>query len=263
MVTSLKKIAKYWEDPNTRSLIDTNLKQFEMNTIIQSLKHSDYAIDIGCGDGIGTCEFSKHVKKIIGIDNSQTMLNKARKLKRKGNYHNLEFFKQNILDLKTLDFKFDVTITDRVLVNLPRWRLQRQAILDIKSILKQHGRYIMIEAFDEGNKKMNYYRKLLGLKEISQHWHNTYLNRNKTISFLKQHFKIVKEYNFNLYYLLTRLYTPMFASFVGFGKNAKADPIFKKTDPAAAKLSQILSSKLKLLEGESLGPICGFLLIKK
>ena len=176
----LEKIADYWEDNNTISLMDKNLKQLEIDAIKQFLKKSDNVIDIGCGDGQSACECSKIVKSVLAIDNSQNMINKARK-RAKNNYPNLSIKKGNVLDLRFINTKFDVAITDRVITNLPNLELQKKVILDIKSLLKSGGRYIMLENFNEGYNRLNEFRTVLGLKKIPQHWHNTYLNKTQII----------------------------------------------------------------------------------
>lgn len=258
----LKKIADYWEGKNTISLMDKNLKELEIDSIKRFLKKKDNVIDIGCGDGQSACECSKVVKSMLAVDNSQNMIDKAKKLA-SNNHQNLSIKKWNILNLNSLNKKFDVAITDRVITNLPNWELQKKAILDIKSILKNNGRYIMIENFNEGFDRLNQFRTLIGLKKIPKHWHNTFLNKNDVILFLKNHFKIKTQFNFNLYYLLTRVYIPMFGDFTGWGKNAKSEPIFKVSDPAARKIHENFSKYVKIFEDDFFGPINGLVLTKK
>lgn len=258
----LKKIADYWENKKTISLMDKNLKKLEIDSIQQFLKKTDSVIDIGCGDGQSACEYSKVVKSVLAIDNSQNMVDKATKLA-KNNHPNLVIKKWNILDLNSLNKKFDVAITDRVITNLPSWELQKKAILDIKSILKKNGRYIMIENYNEGFTRLNKLRTALGLKKIPKHWHNTFLNKNQVISFLKNHFKIKTQFNFNLYYFLTRVYIPIFGDYTGWGKTAKSDPIFKVSDPAARKMHEYFAKDVKIVEDDFFGPINGIVLSKK
>jgi len=258
----LKKIADYWEDKNTVSLIDKNLKLLELGFIKANLRKKDYVLDIGCGDGRSACYCSKFAKRVLGIDNSKYMIKQAKRFAKK-NYPNVNFQNRNMLDLRTIGRKFDVVVTDRVITNLPTWQLQCEAILNVKNLLKKNGRYILLENFNDGYEKMNLYRKVMGFKKIPKHWHNTYLEKKKLLPFLKNHFKIEKKHNFNLYYFLTRIYTPMFASFTGYGKKAKSDPIFKKSDITARKINEKLSSEILFLGNEFLGPINGFVLIKK
>jgi len=258
----LNKIREYWEDKNTVSLLDKNVKILELNAIKSTLGKNDSVIDVGCGDGLSAYKYSRHVRKVYCIDNSQNMLDKAIDFT-SGKSTNLVFERKNILNLKSINEKFDVAITDRVICNLPTWQLQKKAILNIKSILKKKGKYMMLENFYGGQEKMNTFRKLMGLKPIVKHWHNTYLIEKKLFQFVKNHFKIVKQFNFNTYYFLTRIYVPMFASFTGFGNKAKADEIFKKSDISAREITEKLSSEINLFDNEFFGSIGGLLLQKK
>jgi len=259
---NLEQIANYWENKKTISLMDKNLKSLEINAIKQHLKKSYSIVDIGCGEGQSACECAKFVKKILAIDNSQNMVNKTKRLA-KNRFSNLSIEKMNILELKSLNQKFDVAITDRVITNLPNWKLQKRAILDIKSILKKHGKYVMIENFNDGYDRLNSFRISLGLPKIPKHWHNTFLNKTPLFRFLKNHFNIEKQINFNLYYFLTRVYIPMFGSFTGWGKSAKSDPIFKVSDPSAKTIQEIFGNKIQFFDDDFFGPINGLVLTKK
>jgi len=258
----LEQIANYWEDKKTISLMDKNLKSLEINSIKQHLKKNYVVVDIGCGEGESACECAKFVKSMLAIDNSQNMVNKTKKLA-KNRFSNLSIEKMNILELQSLNQKFDVAVTDRVITNLPNWDLQKRAILDIKSILKKRGKYIMIENFNDGYDRLNSFRTSLGLKKIPKHWHNTFLNKTILFRFLKNHFHVEKQINFNLYYFLTRVYIPMFGSFTGWGKSAKSDPIFKISDPSAKKIQEIFGNKIQLFDDDFFGPINGLVLTKK
>ena len=52
----------------------------------------------------------------------------------------------------------------------------------------------------------------------------------------------------------------MFASFEGFGANAKKDPIFDKTDAAARRLHEIMDGRVKIEGSRAFGPIQVFVL---
>jgi 2-polyprenyl-3-methyl-5-hydroxy-6-metoxy-1,4-benzoquinol methylase len=259
---NLEQIANYWEDKKTISLMDKNLKSLEINAIKEHLKKNHTVVDIGCGEGQSACECAKFVKTMLAIDNSQNMVNKAKRLA-KNKFPNLSIEKMNILELQSLNQKFDVAITDRVITNLPNWELQKRAILDIKSILKKHGKYVLIENFNDGYERLNSFRTGLGLQKIPKHWHNTFLNKTTLFRFLKNHFIIEKQINFNLYYFLTRIYIPMFGSFTGWGKSAKSDPIFKVSDPSAKMIQEMLGNKIQFFGDDFFGPINGLVLIKK
>ena len=46
---SREVIEEYWENPNTVSLIDQNLRILETNAVLKHLSKNDVILDIGCG----------------------------------------------------------------------------------------------------------------------------------------------------------------------------------------------------------------------
>jgi hypothetical protein len=63
--------------------------------------------------------------------------------------------------------------------------------------------------------------------------------------------------------VLTRVYAQIFASFEGFGANAKADPIFQQLDPAARRLEEALGGRVKFGDAPVVGPIQGIALRRR
>ena len=261
----LGKIKNYWEDKETISLNDKNLRYLEVETIKKFLKSKDHMLDIGCGNGSETLEFAKKAKHVTGCDNSDYFLKTSRALAKKKRIKNIEFVKTDIMKHNTFpDKTFDAAASIRVLINLPTWELQKQAILNIKKSLKPRGRYMMLECSNQGISQMNDFRLRCGLPKInSPRWNNVFFDEPKLIQFLSRHFKILKTVNFNLYYFLTRVYMQMFATAKGYGKNFKAEPIFKKSDVAARQIYEILSEKTSFLDKKILGQEFCLVLEKK
>jgi hypothetical protein len=56
-------------------------------------------------------------------------------------------------------------------------------------------------------------------------------------------------------YLLTRVYTQLFASFEGYGANAKKDPIFERADKAARLLHEEMKGRVTIAGSRAFGPI--------
>jgi hypothetical protein len=121
----------------------------------------------------------------------------------------------------------------------------------------------MIENTFEGFEALNAVRRAVGLANIPLHdWHNYFLHYDKFLQFIDDKFVIEGTRTFNLYYLLTRVFTNMFASFEGFGATAKKDDIFDLADAAARRLYEVIGDGVKIAvnKGESFGPIQGFVL---
>jgi ubiquinone/menaquinone biosynthesis C-methylase UbiE len=83
-----------------------------------SLKEGETVIDLGSGAGVDCFLASKKVGergKIIGIDMTPEMLDKARENARKGNYENVEFRLGEIENLPVADNTADVVISNCVI----------------------------------------------------------------------------------------------------------------------------------------------------
>ncbi len=258
----LDKNRKYWEDPNTRSLIDANFKQLEIGFITKYLK-KDYIVgDIGCGDGVTAISIAPKVKKVIGIERSTYLKQQAKKNLLNSNLNNIIIKDGDILKLN-LEEEFNLVITERVIINLPSWDYQLAAIDNLFKSLKPGGLYIMIENTNDGLLALNQLREMVGLKPVGIHWHNVYLDYEQFSNSIKGKFEMIERKSFSLYYFLTRVYTQMFANFEGFGIQAKKDEIFSVSDKAAKEIEDKMAKFFTFTENENiLGPIQGFALKK-
>jgi SAM-dependent methyltransferase len=259
---SLEENRKYWGDPNTRSLIDSNLKELEIDFISRYLKEEHEVADIGCGDGNTIVNIASKVKSILGIERSDYLKNMAIQKLAENKIENASICSGDILETDFCE-EFDIVITERVLINLPSWELQYQALENIHRSLRVGGLYLMVENTNDGHNALNKLRQAVGLKPIEVHWHNLYLDHEVFCDAIKDKFEILERNGFSLYYFLTRVYTQMFANFTGSGVNAKADKIFELSDPAARALQQIAGDQMIYRDNNNvLGAIQGFALKK-
>lgn len=250
-----KQVQEYWEQPGTLSIIDKNLHQIEMDIACKYLQSSDTLADIGCGDGEATIEYAKHVKKCIGFERSNHLRSIASNAARKSGLKNLEFKPGDVMKMKNVKEKFDVIITQRLVINLLSWEEQQEALLNIHNALKPGGRYIMIENTNDSFQEMNDMRVDVGLQPVPQHWHNRFFDYDKLIKFMDGKFQLLKTHDLGLYYFLTRVYVSMFASFKGFGANAVKDPIFEHSDRAARILFEKYHDQIRIGTQRVFGPI--------
>ena len=232
-------VKAYWEEPSTVSIIDKNLHQIEIDTVCRHLLPTDSMADIGCGDGQATIQYAAKVARCIGVERSERLRAKAEKAAKECGASNLAVQAGDILDKSLPSGCFDVILTQRVLINLASWEEQKQGILNVHRMLKPGGRYIMIENTNDAYLALNDVRVELGMAPIPQHWHNRFFDYDELTDFLRGKFQLLRHYDFGLYYLLTRVYVPMFASFVGWGAKAVKDPIFEKSDGAARVLLEL------------------------
>jgi SAM-dependent methyltransferase len=163
--------------------------------------------DIGCGNGYSTAEVAKHFPEIefIGYDYSENMIRGANRILGDTNLTNLSF---HIFDITKghLTDDFDLVYTDRCLINLPSWELQKAAITKIHNSLSVDGIYIMIENFMDGQSNFNKLRRDFGLEEIAIHDYSQYFDKNVLVNFVDELFEVLEFSNISsMYYVVSRI----------------------------------------------------------
>lgn len=256
------EIREYWEDPNTRSLIDHHLRALEEEVVTGYLEPHAELLDVGCGDGSSTLAYAGHAKRCVGVERSQFLLERAKMNLANTALDNVTFLEGDILDLVRFEGQFDVAVTQRVLINLTSWDNQKHAIEQVRSALRPGGIDVMIENTFEGHDVMNAWRGALGMKKISRHWHNLFLHHDVFMRFVQERFQVVAHHTFDVYYLLTRVFANLFASFEGFGASAVKDSIFDQIDAAARQVQQTLGNQVKIGNGPAFGSVQGFVVRK-
>lgn len=253
----------YWEDDKTISIIDKNLHQLETDFVSSHLNSADTILDIGCGNGTATLRYARKVKQCHGIERSERFLGEAIDNLKASNVANTRFTGGDIYQLPYEDNSLDAIITQRVLINLPSSEHQQTAIAEIHRVLKPGGRYICLENTYESNERLNEAREAFDLTPIGLHWHNLYLHHDDFMNYTNTLFNLVEHKSFAMYYLLTRVFAQTFASFEGFGADAKMDPVFKLIDKNARKIQELYGDKFDTDAANPLGPIQGFCFEKK
>lgn len=189
-------------------------RELEVNTLLKYVTNGIDALDAGCGNGFVDFEIAKkknvHIK---GVDFSSELIKCANE--RLSGIDAL----LGIVDFETKDIlvldeheTYDLAFSTASLINLTSWEDQQIAINNIYQALKPGGHYIMIENTVDGLKKINFLRKLVGLKEIAIRWHNLYFDEKKLIDFLDKRFVVENVEHFSsTYYFLSRIVYPIFA----------------------------------------------------
>ena len=260
----LKQNRQYWEDPQTVSLLDKNLRRLEEKLVLSPpeagifpggcrLRGSHFNHPL-CAKGEAL-----HGHRAIGLPvlPGGTADPPLRGLKTSGTRTG------TCLTCHGTGDTFDAVVTQRVLINLPDWRHQMAAIRQIHASLRTGGTYLMIENTYEGHELLNRARRAVGLKEIPIHWHNVFFHQDRLFTHLRRLFVLEEHHTFDVYYLLTRVFGNMFAHFEGFGRHATKDPVFDTIDKAAAKLYEKAGQTMKLGGAYAFGPIQGFVLRKR
>ena len=110
---------------------------------LASLKQGETVLDLGAGAGFDCFLAAKKVGpkgKVIGVDMTPEMLERARKNASKGNYRNVEFREGEIESLPVDDDSVDVVISNCVINLSPE---KEQVFKEVHRVLKKGGRFMV------------------------------------------------------------------------------------------------------------------------
>lgn len=202
----------FWNDRSVLGVAagtnDLLAKHLEIEAIASYIRPGMRILDFGCGNGITALELARRYSvDLIGIDYARDMISAAIQLsdtmKLKGK---VKFCVSDHTSLRDIHDRFDLVYSERAIINLQDWDLQRQAIEDITVLLKPGGIYVMCENSMDGLDRINELRDKLGLSSISPPWHNRYLREKEVESLLMPDVKLDHVNHFSsTYYLLSRV----------------------------------------------------------
>jgi hypothetical protein len=245
-------VKQHWEDPQTVSLRDENLRLLEQRTISIHLEPVESLLEMGCGDCINTRVYSGHAKTTWAIDYSTEMIKKARSRMERETLPRTHLINGDFFLLKALRKKFQTIVSQRCLINLSGWTEQQEAISTIAEKLDDRGMFLMLETTLDGLENLNRLRNRVGLPSIPQTWHNQNFDLQRLLDFLGRYFLIEAMTDFSFYFLITRVLNPLLG--------LPADhPQSKKLDEVARELAE----KIGPLGIEGIGPQMFFKLRKR
>ena len=132
------------------------MRDMSISEISKYLREDEKLLDLGCGNGYCTYEFSKSNPRILGLDYSQTSIeaaNNALKENKSSNANLMTFDVGDALDLTDYKGWFDTIITIRCLINVGDHDKIGLALEQISNSLRPGGRYLMCENFISGLNK--------------------------------------------------------------------------------------------------------------
>lgn len=210
-------IREYWDNNARRyekshwaSWGDYHCVGLEIELISNYLKKAQKVLDVGCANGYSTLIQAQNFKfnKIIGMDFSEEMIIQAQHNKNSISFSNdyVEFCEGDVREIPFENDFFDVVYTTRVLINLPNWHEQKQAINECIRVARPGGKVIFCEAFWEPLVLLNSMRKLVSLPPLVEHDFNRYLKESLLENLLEEKsLKYEKKEFSSLYYLGSRL----------------------------------------------------------
>jgi len=153
---------------------DVTAKQLEMEALAAQVRDGMRVLEVGCGNGITALEIARrHHVRIVAIDFAEDMISAARKLAEGQELKGaVEFKVGDVRQMAGIAERFDLIYTERVLINLPDWPAQRQALADVTAVLAPGGVYAMCENSQDGLDCLNNLRARAGLPAIQPPWHN-------------------------------------------------------------------------------------------
>jgi SAM-dependent methyltransferase len=204
MTHNQEQVLAYWNDPTVESMYDKHLINAEIELIRRQIPDGAKILDAGCGEGEGTLAYSAiRGTTIHAADFSETRLQKARS--RLDGRRNVTCRHVDFLGSYQLDSDYDIVVSQRFLINLMEWRLQRGVLLDLMSLLKPGGRLVLLEGSRQGVDSLNEFRAALSLDPIPVKWHNLFLDDQVLIDFMCEHgHELVAQAGLGTYFLLTR-----------------------------------------------------------
>lgn len=157
---------------------DLIAKSLEIETLARHLSDGLELAEFGCGNGITAVELARRFDvRIAAFDFSPEMVKQAREYAEKANAGDRVVFRvADIRNPPALGVRFDVVYCERMLINLPDWQTQAQAIHSMIDYLKPGGRLLLCENSKLGLDGLNELRNMVGLEAINPPWHNLYLD---------------------------------------------------------------------------------------
>lgn len=219
---TLENVKKFWDE--TAALFQTDprgtirdvyFQQLEIQAIRKLILGRKNVLDIGCGNGYATLYYSQDVEHIIGMDYCGGWIQAAQKLMKNfpvAGVHlreNVTFQVGNILELPFADGGFDAVVCERVLINLPSWELQQQALQELCRVLQPGGLLVCVEVTEDGHAAVNAYRRKFGLEDLEKYWHNLYLEEERFLKYMQQLFSLQEVKRFGMYQFLSKVVHPL------------------------------------------------------
>lgn len=163
---------------------DIIAKEIEVEALAKYVKEGMSVLEAGCGNGVTAIELARRFSiEITGTDFAEDMVHQAQKMLNASSLKGkVKFSVLDILNLDYMENQYDLIYTERVIINLMEWEIQKKAICNIFKLLKPGGAYLMCENSQNGLDEINRLREAVGLDKYSSPWHNRYLREEEIVN---------------------------------------------------------------------------------
>jgi SAM-dependent methyltransferase len=230
------------------TMADRNQRLLEIDEALRYMPPGQIVLDVGCGNGYSTAIFAKHAERILAIDYSEAMIERAKR--EYGNIPNITFEVRDILTpLPYAEKTFGVAIAQRCLINLATWENQQKAIEHIARVIKPGGYFILQEGTRQGREGLNQLREKMGLPRMPEVEFNSDLDETTLWPFIERHFEIVETRRYGLYDLIARVVHPLLVAPVQPDYEAKINDVARRiaaANDAAGEVSRWFTAFLRV-----------------
>lgn len=195
---------------------DYQLRDLEIALGIETMRDGDMVLDVGCGLGVALRHYASNraLAGAHGIDYSGNMIDGAkRRLAESAPELEIDFREASVLELPYENDTFDVVTSHRCLMALLDWELQKQALLEIRRVLKPGGTLVLMEGTFDGLDRLNFYRRQFSLSEIDPSGRDRLFtlkfHERELLDYVEPHYELMRIQRFGMYYFLTRIVQPL------------------------------------------------------
>jgi ubiquinone/menaquinone biosynthesis C-methylase UbiE len=199
-----ERIRGFWDQEDVESMYDKHLLDGEILLIKARIPEGAKVLDAGCGEGEATLAYSLVPGvRIDAFDFSETRLRKARERLR--GQSNVSLRQMDALQPDGLHTDYDLVVSQRFLINLTDWELQKQVLVTLMRALRRGGRLLMLEGSQAGVRELDELRAAWGLAPIPVRWHNLFFDDDALRSFMAENGHTLQETRgLGAYFSLTR-----------------------------------------------------------
>lgn len=226
---NLQDIEKHWslwaqtyKDDLRATTKTATIKQLEVYALLRAIQRlgiqTDAALDVlevGCGNGYNCFGLANSLTNatFTGVDFIEEMVLHARSLQPNFPTAATEFYQGNVLALDShpsLKPHYDIVFTDRCIINLNSFELQRDAVKQLLAKVRPNGHLLMIENMTASYGWQNELRSSAGLMPRTPDKFNLFIDEENLIASIKDEATLVDSETFAaLHDLLLYVLIPM------------------------------------------------------